>query len=340
MGKLRAGIVGLEHWYAGLGAMQVLSADDRVELVVVAHSRLDLAGDAIAQAGAEATDDYASVAARDDLDLIVTACPTVRNAALCTTAARSGKHILSVKPYAMNLAEAAALRDVVHESGVQFMTFDALYRLDPATISYREWVTSGRLGQPISAFCMLRSALPTQLWPGVHGETWWLDDTQVWGGGWADHAIYLIDRLRFVMDSEPIRVSGEISKLKHPDQPFEDFGVANVVFDNGCVATIEVTWTVDAHGGVRAFHLVGAKGQIINEPSVAPGKLFTSDEQSNGLVGHDLAEQSTSDTILTRAVDCILGEAEPVATIDDSYANLRACLAFYEAAANHTVVAI
>ena len=42
-------------------------------------------------------------------DIIVTACPTSENAALVCQAARSGKHVLSVKPYALNLCEAQAI---------------------------------------------------------------------------------------------------------------------------------------------------------------------------------------------------------------------------------------
>ena len=59
------------------------------------------------------------------------------------------------------------------------------------------------------------------------------------GGGWLDHAIYYIDMLRWLFDSEVVRVSGEISNLKHPTEALEDFGVGNLVFDGSIRTQLE-----------------------------------------------------------------------------------------------------
>ena len=42
----------------------------------------------------------------------------------------------------------------------------------------------------------------------------------------------------------------------------EDFGVATFVFQNGAVATIEVTWTAECSGLTVGFQLVGTEGQL------------------------------------------------------------------------------
>lgn len=337
--KFRVGIVGLDHWYAGLGAMRQLKDHARAQLVVVAHRDLAHAAPAIAEAGAIATDDYEAVVERDDLDLIITACPTSENVALCSKAARSGKHIISVKPYALNLDEAKALTVAVKEGSVYFMSFECMGRLASANNIYKQWIQDGRLGQPISAFAMMRSSLPTQLWPEVHGRTWWLDPSKVFGGGWVDHAIYQIDNLRYILDSEVVRISGEISNLKHKDEPLEDFGVANVVFGNGCVATIEVTWSISGGGFISAFHMVGTKGQIISEPHIAPGKIFTVEmDQGKTFEASEAPARFGGPTLIDHMLDCIEGKAEPLTGLKDSYRNLQACLAFYEAAKTHTVI--
>lgn len=341
MSKLRVGIAGLDHWYTGIGIVRELTDNPRAELVVAAHQNLDHAREMIEAAGAVATDDYGGVVERDDLDLIVTTCPTVRNVALCTKAAKSGKHILSVKPFAMNMAEANGLRDTVQEAGVKFMSFDALYRLTNATNQYRQWVQDGTLGAPISAFVLGRSSTPTQVWPGIHGDTWWLDEKQVFAGGWIDHAIYQIDALRYIMGADVVRVSGEISNIKHPELTLEDFGVANVVYDNGCVATIEVTWSIEPGAGMGAFHLVGTKKQAVSEPTVAPDRLFTVDMGDEaGWQNVEAPSRHGGQSMLEHMLDCIEDKAEPVATIDDSCAALEACLAFYEAAKTKTVVTL
>jgi predicted dehydrogenase len=339
--KVRVGIVGLDHWYAGLGAMRQLKDHDRTELVIVSHRDLGHAQASIEEAGAIATDDYDEVVERDDLDLVITACRTAENVELCSKAARSGKHIVSVKPYAMDLDEARALAVAVKEGGVFFMSFECSGRLASASNVYKQWIDEGRLGDPISVFALMRGTLPIQLWPEVYGRTWWLDPSQVFGGGWMDHAIYQIDSLRYILGSEVVRVSGEISNIKHKDEPLEDFGVANLVFGNGCVATIEVTWSTDPGAGIHAFHLVGTKGHIVSEPTIAPGKLFTVDmSQGKGWEQVEAPSRRSTASLVDHMLDCMEGKAEPVTGLYDSYKNLEVCLAFYEAAQYHEVVCL
>ncbi len=345
MRKFRVGIVGLDHWYAGLETMQQLQGHPRAELVTVAHRDLAHAREAIEKAGAVPTDDYASVVARDDLDIIVTACPTSENAALVCQAARSGKHVLSVKPYALNLCEAQAIASAVKAGGVHFMSFDSLYRVNPLTNLYKQWLAEGRLGEPVSVFAMMRSVLPDQVWPEVHGRTWWLDPTKMFGGGWVDHAIYQIDQLRYLFNSEVVRVSGEVANRKHKGEPLEDYGSANIVFGNGAVASIEVTWTAEPQGFMQAFHLVCTKAQIISQPALAENAPFSGPQLFKVEYGDQAGWQTIAapgrdegQSLFDHLLDVIEGKAEPVATAYDSFKNLQACLAFYQAAKTHTVV--
>jgi 1,5-anhydro-D-fructose reductase (1,5-anhydro-D-mannitol-forming) len=339
MAKFRVGIVGLDHWYAGLGAIRELKDHPRAELVTVAHWDLDHARETIEQAGAVATDDYAAVAARDDLDIIITACPTADNAAHVCTAARAGKHVLSVKPHALNLEQANAISSATKAGKVFFMSFESLYRVTGATQLYKQWLDSGRLGAPISVFAMMRSSLPDQVWPNVRGRTWWLDPNKMFGGGWVDHAIYQIDHLRYLFGSEVVRVSGEVANLKHKGEPLEDFGVANVVFGNGAVATIEVTWTIESTGFMQAFHLVGAKAQLVSEPTFMPDQLKAVDfTAGDGWQTLSVPGRSEGQSLFDHLLDCIEGQAEPVAGPYDSFKNLQACLAFDQAAKTHQVV--
>jgi predicted dehydrogenase len=113
-GKVRLGIVGLDHWYIGLDAAEAAAAHPDVELVVVAHRDAARAQETAERFGAaEATSDCVRVVSRDDFDVVVTACRTGDNAALCVEAARHGTHLLSVKPIAMTHQEAARIKDAV-----------------------------------------------------------------------------------------------------------------------------------------------------------------------------------------------------------------------------------
>src|SRR5437763_2628369 len=161
-GKVRLGIVGLDHWYIGLDAARAAAAHPDVDLVIVAHRDAARAQETAQRFGAaEATGDYADVVSRDDLDVVVTACRTSENAALCVEAARHGTHILSVKPIGLTHQEAARIKDAVEQAGVHFFSWESGYRLSRRYQQLKSWINEGRIGRPISGLYVLRVGTPT-----------------------------------------------------------------------------------------------------------------------------------------------------------------------------------
>jgi predicted dehydrogenase len=343
------GIVGLDHWYAGIGAVDDLRKSERARVVAIAHRDEEKLREFAAERGIPvATTDYAAVAPRDDVDIVVTACTTAENVELCLEAVRRGKHVVSVKPFAMNVADADRLAAAVREAGVLFMSFDALYRLAPQMRQYKQWIDEGRIGTPISATIIQRTSLrgASQDWPGrASDRTWWRDPSKVPGGGWIDHAIYQVDVLRWLLDDEVARVSGVAKTVSHPELPseLEDFGVSLFEFRKGAVATIEVTWTAPAAGGLSQWQLVGTEGHIVNDPTLT-GKLAVSgkfDGPANG--GWTLFSppgRRSSGGPVEHLIDCLESGQTPVASVADSRATLAACLAFYEAARSGSAVSL
>ena len=340
--KVRVGIAGFDHFYAGLDVLEALKKNPDAELVVAAHHDLDHLKSATEGMDVKLTTNYREIVDAN-IDLLVTACPTSQNAHLVIAAAQQGKHIISVKPFAMTLEDADQIVAAVKLAGVHFMSFDGLYRLRPQFQQYKTWLKGEELGRPISTFCMMRSVLPEWLWfgdPYVMGRSWWLDPTQSPGGGWLDHAIYYIDMLRWLFDSEVVRVSGEISNLKHPDEALEDFGVANLVFDNGAVATVEVTWSVERGGFATAFHLVGTNGHLLSDSAGGTSTVRRINFRNAEQGWQDVEPIPDRGDMTAHMIEVIRGEASPVCTVDDSYSTLAACLAFYEAAKEMKVVTL
>jgi predicted dehydrogenase len=155
-----------------------------------------------------------------------------------------------------------------------------------------------------------------------------------------DHAIYYVDVLRWLFDTEVERVSGEIANLKHFDEPLEDFGVATFVLKNGTVATMEVTWAAEFVGATTVFHLVGADGQLHSE---IVNKTTPAGRQQDHQVRRihysepDLGWQRVElpvqgDGLPTHMLRVLQGQEKPIAGPQDARATLAACLAFYEAA--------
>ena len=335
------GIVGLDHWYAGIGAADALRGSRRGRVVAVAHRDEAKLREFAAERGIPtATTDYRAIAQVPGVDVIVTACTTAENVDLCIDAARRGKHIVSVKPFAMDLAEADHLAAVVREAGVIFYPFEASQRVSAQARRYKDWIAEGRIGKPISATIIQRASLAgaSMDWPGRRTDnTWWRDPRKVPGGGWIDHAIYQVDFLRWLLDDEVVRVRGVARTLAHPELPkeLEDFGVALLEFGKGVVATVEVTWTAPASGGLSQTQIVGTEGQIVFDPTLT-GKVAVSGNFESPAGGGWLLfappGRREGGGAVEHVLECLAAGRRPAATIDDARANLAVCLAFYEAA--------
>lgn len=333
-GKIRVGIAGLDHWYIGLDAARAAAEHPDVELVVVAHRDAARAEETARRFGAaDWTTDYASVARRDDLDVVVTACRTVENAALCVEAAQHGAHILSVKPIAMTREDAARIKEAVARAGIHFMSWESQYRLNKQYQQIKRWIDDGKIGQPISSSYVLRCGTPTQVWPGLEGETWWLDPAAVPGGGWLDHAIYTIDTFRWIFGGDVTSAGGVVATLAHKDlEPgIEDFGLAALTFDGGQAASVEVTWTGAPGAYLSVTNIVGTDGAILLD-SNAPRRATVSGhfEPFSGWSTVTLPESGASPVA---SIVAALRDGRPLpAGIDDACRNLDTCLTFYEAA--------
>jgi predicted dehydrogenase len=344
----RIGIAGFDHWYIARGVVDACATNPRATVTAVAHRDEPTIRQYAQEKGIPfATTDYAAIAARDDVDVLVTACPTSENVDLCIDAAKRGKPILSVKPCAMTVADADRLVKAVTDAGVVFYPFESYNRVGAQNRGIKSWLDEGKIGKPISATIIQRAGLggASQDWPGRKNEnTWWRTPSMVPGGGWLDHAIYQIDALRFLLDDEVARIGGVAKTLAHPElqQPLEDFGVAIVEFKKGLVATIEVTWTAPPSGGLSQTQIVGTEGQIVYDPTVT-GRVAVSgkfDGPAGGGWTSFAPNWRGGATPLDHVLDAIEGKARPAATVADARANVAACLAFYEAARTGRTVSL
>jgi predicted dehydrogenase len=329
MSTLGVAILGLDHWYAAFHLAEQVAADTGLRLVAVSHDDAAKAEQVARPHGAEATTDYRAALDRPDVQIVAVTYSTDRNGAICREAAALGKHILSVKPMALDLAGADSIAQAVRSAGVQFFPLDCSWRVSPDMLRFKQWVDEGRIGRPVRYSHVLNSSLP-QAWPGAEESGWWLEPERVPGGAWLDHAIYAVDLARWVFGSEPVSVSGVAAKMRYPELPLEDYGAAVFTFANGAVALVEDTWTADRGYGFHRNEIIGTAGALCDDKGpwgrIAARGQFGYD----GWVGLEPARSQL--TAIGQVAAAARGEIAPVATIDDGRANLAACLAFYEAA--------
>ncbi|MEQ7005934.1 Gfo/Idh/MocA family oxidoreductase [Actinopolymorpha sp. B17G11] len=332
----RIAMVGVDHWYSAIPLAQEVAARADTELVAVADPDRDRAEEVVAKAGrGRATSDAEELLADPSVDLIASFTSTERNPAICLAAARAGKHLLSIKPVARTLDEAAEVVRAVRSAGVAFFPAESQLRTTAMNQQIRTWLDEGRLGQVRTASYSLWSSLP-QGWAGVSDPGWFTDPERAPGGGWIDHAIYHLDQLRWLLRAEVRSVRGTAASLKYPDLGLEDYGLAVVAFDNGVIARIEDTWLASPGGGRQTMSLVGTDGAVAYDSLSGRLSLTGMGETHEGWV--HLSPPSGRGSVLERLVATVRGEADPLATVDDAWHNLAACRAFYESTATWVAV--
>jgi predicted dehydrogenase len=324
--------VGLDHWYAALDLAPAVAKSQGLRVVAVAHDDPDKARQVAHDCGAEAwSTDHRAALDRTDVDIVVALYSCDRNVAICQEAAALGKHIVSVKPMALDLAGADAIVAAVLSAGVHFFPLECGGRVSAAGQRMKRWVDEGRIGRPLRYLHMVQSSPPV-VWPGSQDtNSWWLDPARVPGGAWIDHAIYAVDMVRWLFGSEPVQVQGVAGRQRHPELLLEDFGIATYTLANGALAVIEDTWTGDRGHFFNRNELVGSAGAIVEVPGAGKQLALRGDFAFDDwvVVGPPRDQRITP---VEHIALCIREECEPLATVEDGRANLAACLAFYEAA--------
>jgi predicted dehydrogenase len=331
MEKLGVAILGLDHWYSAEHIAPAVASGAHTRLVAVSHDDTAKGQQLIRGAAAELwTTDYRAALDRKDVDIVVALYSSDRNVAICREAAALGKHIVSVKPMALDMASADALVADVRAAGVCFFPLESQRRLSPDGRRLKQWIDQGRIGRPLRFTQMLHGSLP-MAWPGSAATGWWTEPERVPGGAWLDHAIYAVDSARWLLGGEMAQVCGVSANQRYADLAVEDFGVATYTMDDGAIALIEDTWTADRGYGFSRSELFGSAGTITEDSNLRGAVALRGDFGLDGPLTLDLRREPRS-LVVDHVAAVARGETAPAATIDDGRANLAACLAFYAAA--------
>ncbi|HWQ13572.1 MAG TPA: Gfo/Idh/MocA family oxidoreductase [Roseiflexaceae bacterium] len=331
MDTLGVALLGLDHWYAAHDLARQIAESPRARLVAVADPDERRARWTAETYGAGRwTTDYRTALDHPDVQVVATLTSTDRNLALVREAAALGKHIISVKPMALDMAGADLIVQTVRAAGVLLFPLECLGRLTPDRRRLKQWIAEGRIGQPLRFTHTLNSSLP-QAWPGSTETGWWTEPARVPGGAWIDHAIYEVDTIRWLFDSAPVSVSGVVANKRYPDLGMEDYGVAIFTLAGGLTALIEDTWTADRGYGFSRREIIGSAGAICEDTSSWGRVSVRGNFGHEGWMALELLGRGHAG-VVEHLVDHLRGEVPPIATVEDGRANLAACLAFYEAA--------
>ncbi len=191
------------------------------------------------------TEDWASLCAEPDVDLVIIGTPNSLHAEQAIHALDHGKHVLVEKPMATTVADADRMIAAAQRAG-RTLAVGHMWRYHPDVIALRDRVAAGEFGRIVR----------THGW-GVHagwGPSGWFTDPALAGGGaLIDMGIHAIDTARFLLgDPEPARVGASIGIGAFGDYDVDDDGVVTIDWAGGVRSTVEFGWWQPRLGGLEA----------------------------------------------------------------------------------------
>jgi predicted dehydrogenase len=226
--------------------------------------------------GSRALESIDAVCAAPDVDLVIVSLPNHLHLEAVRAAAAHAKGVACTKPLGRNGAEAAEMLRLVSEAGV-FNAYLENVVFNAEMIRMREMVESGAIGR-------LTTFRAREGHSGPHAEHFW-DADLAGGGALLDMASHGAEAAR-AMFGKDVRVRDVFAwgdTLVHGSRTrLEDNAVMLIRFEDGRVATMDVSWS--SKGGLESrFEAYGEGGKIIQDVISSPLRAFI--ERPAGYLG-------------------------------------------------------
>jgi predicted dehydrogenase len=181
---VRIGVVGCGGF--GLFALQNFTQIPGAEVVGMSESYGPAADAAAAQFGIGEQDPVEKLVARDDVDIIYIATPPFLHHPQAMIALRAGKHVISEKPFALNLEQADEMIGAARDRDL-LVVANLLQRYNPLYDAVNDLIDSKLLGEPLHGY-FENYAKDEQL-PPDH----WFWDRSKSGGIFIEHGVHFFD---------------------------------------------------------------------------------------------------------------------------------------------------
>ena len=210
-----------------------------------------------------ATTDWQTIIDDPEITLVDNSGPNHLHVEPTIAAARAGKHLYSEKPLGPTAVESLKMWREAETAGVKHMcAFN--YRFFPALQLARQLIQSGELGTiyHYRSNFLVSSALDEGR------ERGWRDVAQTAGAGaLGDLGSHHIDVARFLLGSDPVRVSGLSRVVVAQDSAgapvdTDDLFAAILEFGNGAVGVLEASRVAGGHLVTSRIEVDGSKGSL------------------------------------------------------------------------------
>ncbi len=256
----------------------------------------------------------------------------------------SGVNVLCEKPLALNHAQALAMQEAAEKSSAILMV-GFVRRFDKRTVIVKDFIDNNRLGELYYAKTgvIRRCGNPTG---------WFSDKARSGGGPLIDLGVHMIDMCRYLMGKpKAVSVYGATFdklgprtdvKMMNRYRPMddgdmcdvEDFASAMIRFDNGCVLSVEVSFTLHTANEKLYCEIFGSEAGA----EIAPDfKIAGTMDGYNVDIEPKYSEdknnfQSMFDRQIAHYVECNINGTECISPIEDGVELMKILDGIYKSA--------
>lgn len=256
----RVGVAVIGCGLVGAHRARSAASDPRTALRLVIDTQPAQAGRLAAEHGVDASSDWRSALAREDVGAVVVATPNALLVPIGVAALRSGRHVLIEKPMGRNATEGRALTGEARRSGA-ILKVGFRHRYRESLMRARDLLRAGEIGRLIQ----LRARYGYGARP-EHQQAWRADAELAGGGALLDEGVHIVDLFHWFAGPAQ-RAQAELQTAVWDLGRLEDNAFAMLRFAAGVVGQFHVGTTewknlfsFEIRGDAGAIHVEGLGG--------------------------------------------------------------------------------
>jgi len=266
--RLRVGVIGVGT-FGSLHA-RVYAELDSAELVAVADIQQERTQNLVSQYGVRGYADYNELLEKEDLDIVSVCTSDELHLAPVLAAAAAGKHILVEKPLAVNVPDCDTMIQAAENAGVK-LAVGQILRFDPRYYAAREAISDGQIGDTVHLFARRNNLITSAERLGKHTTVLFF------------LGIHDIDFMNWCVGSKVERVYAESVSRVLRDIDAADSYLALIKFQDGTIASLEVSWILPQSFSKRLdarFEAMGTEGTVFVDGSGQAVEVYRTDESA------------------------------------------------------------
>jgi UDP-N-acetylglucosamine 3-dehydrogenase len=268
--------------------------------------------------------------ADEAIDVIDICAPHHLHHSLALAAFKTGKHVITEKPIALNLKQADEM--IAGAKRAKKRLFVALsQRMFPAHLKAKQIIDDGEIGKP---FLGIVNIIGNEFDRMNDPSSWKGDLKRAGGGALIDtgyHAVYMLQHFL-----GPARAVTAMAKrlLVEPKNKGDDTSVVALEMPNGAVGSIVVTYCATGDAWTEVRQIVGPKGSlfITDNPEDEIPLIGCVEGEAVPVKVHNPPNVHTYGVrrVLDHFIDCLVGNQRLQVTAEEARAALATVLAAYQ----------